>query len=165
MTEAWVVNASPVIVLAKAGRLAILEEPGVDVIVPEAVAREILAGPVSDPARLVIQAGWGKRLVAGTIPDEVLEWSLGPGESSVIAGVLQAGSGVAVLDDAEARSCARALGVSVIGTLGLVLRAKRKGLIESAAQAISSLRRAGLFLEDKIVEKALRITTGEKWPK
>ena len=164
MNEAWVVNASPVIILAKANRLDILDETGVDVVVPEAVAGEILAGPIEDPARLVIQAGWGKRVAVESIPDEVLEWSLGPGESAVIATVLQLGSGVAVLDDAKARACARVLGVSVMGTLGLVLRAKRKGRIESAARVISSLRRVGLFLDNDVVKKALKSTTGEEWP-
>ena len=51
MIDTWVVNASPIITLAKAGHLELLEEPGIDVLVPDAVSTEVLAGSISDPAR------------------------------------------------------------------------------------------------------------------
>jgi len=50
--DAWVVNASPIITLAKAGHLELIEEPGIDVLVPDAVSTEVLSGSISDPARI-----------------------------------------------------------------------------------------------------------------
>ena len=58
MSDIWVVNASPVIALAKVGQLHLLHDLCKELLVPEAVVAEILAGPPSDPAR---RAVGGKR--------------------------------------------------------------------------------------------------------
>ena len=48
--ELWVVNASPLITLAKIGQLQLLVRPGATLAVPEAVADEVRAGPEGDAA-------------------------------------------------------------------------------------------------------------------
>jgi predicted nucleic acid-binding protein len=68
----------------------------------------------------------------------------------------------AVLDDAAARSCAKAVGVEVIGTLGVVLRAKKKAIIPSAGDVLKALRMAGFYLDDDVVRAAL-VGVGERW--
>jgi|GEM_PF-1660651 len=50
MTERWVVNASPIICLAKVGCLELLQRLPDQFLIPQAVADEILAGPHGDPA-------------------------------------------------------------------------------------------------------------------
>jgi len=62
----------------------------------------------------------------------------------------------AVLDDFEARQCARALGVPVTGTLGVILRAKKSGLIPAARPLLEELLRRGLYLSKDLVEQSLR---------
>jgi predicted nucleic acid-binding protein len=161
--ECWVVNASPVITLAKAGYLDLLIEPSHQTLLPEAVAGEILGGPPSDAARQALENGWGTRLPVGVVPASVLEWSLGAGESAVIATALEQKSCHAVLDDAAARACARALGIPVLGTLGVVLRAKKQGRVASAGTVVRALRSCGLYLDDRIVRDALARTVGETW--
>jgi hypothetical protein len=49
VTEVWVPNASPVIVLAKVGHLALLNELTDELLLPDAVIREVLAGPALHP--------------------------------------------------------------------------------------------------------------------
>jgi len=49
-----------------------------------------------------------------------------------------------------------------LGTLGVVLRAKKKGIIHSAADALRRLHMAGLYLDDMIVRTALE-DVGEQW--
>ena len=61
-----------------------------------------------------------------------------------------------------ARTCANALGIAVVGTLGAVLRAKRKTLIPSAADVLKTLRVAGLYLDDEVIRSALQ-GVGETW--
>ena len=51
MSERWVLNASPVIALARIGYAHLLLDLPADAVVPQAVAFEIEAGPSSDPAR------------------------------------------------------------------------------------------------------------------
>lgn len=158
-----VVNASPLICLAKAGLLDLLERLDPEVLVPEPVASEVLAGPPGDPARVALEGGWGFRRPGSHVPHRVLEWGLGAGESSVLALALETASATAVLDDREARVCARLLGVTVVGSLGLVLRAAREGLIPAAAPALQALRGSGIHLDDATIREALARTTGESW--
>ncbi|MCP3958713.1 MAG: hypothetical protein GY719_12740 [bacterium] len=61
MSEIWVVNASPVIALAKVDHLHLLTNLSPDVRLPEPVAVELMAGAASDPARQAIESGWGPR--------------------------------------------------------------------------------------------------------
>jgi predicted nucleic acid-binding protein len=75
-----------------------------------------------------------------------MAWDLGAGESAVISLSEQTPGSMVVLDDLAARRCAQALGLYVTGTIGLVLMAKRAGLIPSAAQALKAITNAGLYI-------------------
>jgi Domain of unknown function (DUF3368) len=66
-----------------------------------------------------------------------------------------------VIDDREARAAARALGVRLIGTLGVVILARWEGRIPAAASVIADLRRAGLHLDDELLQQALRQFVGK----
>jgi predicted nucleic acid-binding protein len=159
-----VVNASPLIVLAKAGHLDLLHALSARVIVPDPVVVEIMVGPPADPARRAIESGWGVRIPSVPVPAAILQWSLGAGESSVLSTALAMPGSKAALDDADARSCARVLGIPVVGTLGLVLRAKVQESIPSAAVVLRALVNAGLRLDDAVIRDALQRVTGETWP-
>jgi predicted nucleic acid-binding protein len=162
VAEVWVANASPVIVLAKAGHLDLLKDLPDELLLPEAVVAEILAGPASDPARRALEGGWGLRVAPERIPSELLEWGLGPGETAVLALARARAPCEAILDDAAARACAKAFGVPLIGTLGVVLRAKKRGQVAQAADVLKAVRAAGLHLDDRIIRLALG-RVGEAW--
>lgn len=161
--ETWIVNASPIITMAKAGQLRLFDQLA-NVVIPGAVADEILNGPPSDPARKALESGWGRLASPAAIPGAVLEWGLGGGESAVLALALERPGCSAVLDDGAARRCARALGLPFLGTLGAVLRAQQAGLIPSAVPVLKSLQNAGLRLDDHTVRTALERVSGEHWP-
>ncbi|MEP7307498.1 MAG: DUF3368 domain-containing protein [Acidobacteriota bacterium] len=128
MKETWVVNASPLISLAKIGRLDLLREAERELLIPAAVATEILAGPADDPASVALTAGELPDPVPSVSRIEVVEWGLGAGETAVLSQALDRGA-TAVIDDGEARTAARSLGVRFIGTLGVVIRARKEGRI------------------------------------
>ena len=60
------------------------------------------------------------------------------------------------LDDAEARRCARSLDLPVTGTLGILLRAKKAGVIPAARPLVESLVEVGAYLAPRLTEDALR---------
>ena len=162
MSDVWVINASPIIVLAKADRLHLLNDLCRELLVPEAVVAEVLAGPPSDPARQILQRGWALTVAPQSIATGLLEWGLGTGETAVLAVALERRPATAVLDDAAARTCAKALGIAVVGTLGVVLRAKKKAIISSAADVLKALCAAGLHLDADVARSALE-GIGETW--
>ncbi len=164
MAEVWVANASPIIVLAKGGYLDLFTKLAGEILLPQAVVDEILAGPPADPARRAFEAGWGTHVTSQHVAPELLEWGLGPGETAVLALAQERAPAIAVLDDAAARSCARVLGVPVIGTLGVIARAKTNGILPSAAAVMKTLRDVGLYVDDETIGRMLR-HIGEDWPR
>jgi predicted nucleic acid-binding protein len=163
VNEVWVANASPVIVLAKAGYLELLEQLPSELLLPEAVVVEVLAGPEADPARQALEKCWRVGIAPGRISSELVEWGLGPGETAVLALAQEKGQCTAVLDDAAARACAKAFRIPVIGTLGVVMRAKKRALIPQAGEVLRALRNVGLHLDDTTIRLSLG-KLGEAWP-
>ena len=109
---------------------------------PAAVAREILAhGPRDVTANAVATSTWMKQADDIAIPPNVMAWDLGDGESSVLVWALSHPGTPAIIDDLEGRRCAESLGITLRGTVGLVLRARRTGLIDSARDALERLRK------------------------
>jgi predicted nucleic acid-binding protein len=158
-----VFNASPVIVLAKAGLLDCFTLLGDPSLLPQEVADEISAvdDPL-DPARLYLGRRSPSLRVEGPIPISPLlaAWDLGKGESSVISLTLNQAGAVAVLDDLQARRCALAHGIQMTGTLGLVLLAKKRGIIPEVREALHLITAAGLYISPGILEEIL-VRAGE----
>lgn len=153
----WVVNSSPLILLGKTGHLDLLAGLADALIVPQSVANEVGAKP--DGARLLDALARNARCAVvqdEAVSPEVLAWDLGAGETQVIANARRHGAGRVVLDDLEARRCAKAMGLKVIGTLGVVARAKRAGRIEWAAPVIGRLRETGPYVSEDLMAQLLR---------
>ncbi|MBI2298350.1 MAG: DUF3368 domain-containing protein [Armatimonadetes bacterium] len=156
MADVAVVNASPLIVLAKAGRLELLCDAADSIVVPQAVLGEVAAH--NDHAHRAIAATpWLAAAGPVVVPAAVLAWDLDTGESAVIAWVLTRARSSVVIDDRMGRRCAAALGLPVIGSLGLVLLAKRLGRIPAARPMVEELRRAGMYLSDRVVNQTLSL--------
>jgi predicted nucleic acid-binding protein len=149
-----ITNASPLIYLGRAGHLGLLESCARTVYVPETVVREIRV----DAAALAVHACVWLRVVPVTaIPPEIVAWNLDAGESAVLAWALANPGACAVIDDREGRRCASQHGIPVIGTLGLVLAAKRRGVISAARPLVEALIDSGLYLSEEIVAGALAL--------
>lgn len=163
MNEVWIANASPIIVLAKIEMLDLLLDEGRSLIIPKAVADEVLRSPAQDLARRALQTGWGKTQAEAMQDPEVLEWGLGAGETEVLSLARQK-KATAVIDDRAARNACKALSIQVIGTLGVVLHARIQGRIDSTVKILKALQGAGLYLDEDLIRTALQKTTGETWP-
>jgi predicted nucleic acid-binding protein len=151
-----VINASPLIFLARGGHLGLLRVFAREIWVPEAVAGEIRQRGSGDvTAQALMATDW---LVVKPVPIiafTIAEWRLGAGESATLA--LAATHGLeAIIDDSAGRKCAASLGVPVRGTLGIVLAAKQRGLVPAARPIVEDLVSAGLYLSRRVIDGALR---------
>jgi predicted nucleic acid-binding protein len=153
--ERAVINASPLILLARSGHLGLLRAFANEVWVPEAVAGEIQQRGSGDvTAQALVTTGW---LVVKPVPVinvAIAEWRLGAGESATVALALTHGLD-AIIDDLAGRKCAESLGVPLRGTLGIVLAARRRGVIPAARPVIDDLVSAGLYLSRRVIDDAL----------
>jgi predicted nucleic acid-binding protein len=155
VSEASVVNASPLILLSRIARFDLIERLAPSVLIPNAVIEEIRAGQQKDrTAARALEWAARYRVHDIEVPASIEHWDLGLGEAQVIAHCVN-GSRWAVLDDRAARRCAAAHNVPVIGTLGIVLRAKIDRQIESARPLVNELIAVGMFLDEEFVNQAL----------
>ncbi len=76
------------------------------------------------------------------------------GECAAISRALEIGAALLV-DERAARAQAAALGLTVTGTLGVLVRARRRGLIGPLAPLIAALRASGQRLSHQVVAQAL----------
>ncbi len=152
-----IVNTSPLIHLAEAGLLALLQQAAASVWVPEPVAREIRAYGPDDPTAIALaNHAWLEVKPVDTIAGELLAWNLGEGETSVIALAQSSPGSMAVIDDLAGQRCAEALGLPLRGTVGLVLAAKQAGRIVAARPVLEQLRNNGMYLSNAVLNRALR---------
>jgi predicted nucleic acid-binding protein len=128
-----IVNASPLILLSKIGQLELLRLGGAEVVAPDAAMAEIRAKGDNDPTALAIrQTSWISVVPSPAIPEPVQASKLDAGESTVLALAHGDPDCEVVLDDLEARRCAARLRIPCVGTLGLVLAARRLDVIPAA---------------------------------
>jgi predicted nucleic acid-binding protein len=162
MPERWVVNASPLIFLAKINHVHLLGALADLVVVPQAVLVEVNAGPADDPARLLLANP--PFPVVNVVPSPlILAWDLGDGETAVLSYAAAHAGWKAVIDDGAARRCAHALAIPLLGTLAIILRAQQAGLIAAAVPLLKALRAEGIRLDDNVIREALRAVSGESW--
>ena len=144
----WIFNASPVILLGKINQLQLIEALSPHFRIPRAVTQEIGAGCGEDPAvRWLGNPSLAGHIVdAPTAPPFLMQWDLGAGETAVLSLALAEKSPVVVLDDLAARKFAQIYQVPLLGTLGLLVRAKNAGLVGTIAPLIQGLESVGANL-------------------
>jgi predicted nucleic acid-binding protein len=151
-----VVNASPLILLARIDRLDLLASLAKLLVVPKAVVREIQAGSDRDGTAGKVEALPSIFQVEDRpVPDRIRLWDLGAGESQVLVHAIERPGSEVVLDDLAARRCARSLGLSMIGTLGIVILCRHRGVLSAARPVIEMLCEAGLRLKPVLMNEAL----------
>ena len=92
---------------------------------------------------------------SNTIKQRELESIVDKGEASAIALALEIANSLIVLDDLRARVIAEDLGLEVTGTLGVIVKCKREGIITSIKPIIDKLRATDFRLTDELEHFAL----------
>jgi predicted nucleic acid-binding protein len=151
---AVVADTSPLIALDQLGQLSLLQRIFGEIHVPPAVARELIPGMAELPSWIVV------RSLAHPIASEILRASLGAGESEALSLMLEARAELGIIDDRPARRLALNLGLPVVGTAGILLRAKRLGIIPEVRPLVDEIIRRGFRLSPAIREKVL-VDAGE----
>lgn len=153
MTAPIVSNSSPIIGLERIGHLPLLHHLFNQVIVPAAVIREV--GGAKALPRWIEQ-----RNLMQAIGPRILGAALGAGESEAISLALEVQARLLILDDRPARRLAQALQVPVIGTVGILLVAKRRNLLPTIRPSLDALLQHDFCISRRLYEQVL-IDAGE----
>lgn len=144
-------DTSPLTALLTVGRAELLATLFGEVVVPEAVRRELLRTHADLPSWLRVEPVRQPERVA------LYAQTVDAGEAEAIALARELRADHLLMDERKGRRLAASEGLSVVGLLGVVLMAKRRGLITSARGLLLQLdREAGVYLSDELREAALR---------
>lgn len=156
-----VCNSSPIIGLSKIGCLHLLWELFNDVIIPEAVFREIVYGNTSQQVgafeleravserKIVIHKVENQRMV------EQLQGRLHRGEVEVIVSAKELGIQTVIIDDRSARNLAEALLFTNVGIVGILLLAKKMQKLTGIKPYLDLLMQSGYRISKEIYERTL----------
>jgi len=155
-------DASPLIALALVERLDLLRSLFGEISITEIVKAEVLGDgskPGTASIAAAVQAAWLR-----VIPDA---WplpqfpALDEGEASILRAAINLGVPCLVLIDERAgRAVAKELGVAMAGTVGLIVLAKKRGLIPSARAAFAELLEKDFRIGAEMIRAAL-VQAGE----
>ncbi|QIR39312.1 DUF3368 domain-containing protein [Tolypothrix sp. PCC 7910] len=153
-----VINTSPLIaIIAALGDLNILQSLYMDVFVPFEVCQEILAGGSTGLGIHEFQsASWLQKQNSPLTISPLLFNSLDLGEASVIQLALNENISTVCIDESVGRRIARLSGLSVTGSIGILLRAKREGYPLSIKTAIQKMLNHNIRLSQKVIDVALK---------
>jgi uncharacterized protein len=151
-------NTSPIINLAAVGKLELLEALFGAILIPEAVAEEIVVkGAGQAGADAVSRAEWiTTRSVINRLAVQSLRLELDPGEAESIILAQEQGADLLLLDERRARRVARQFGLPTIGLLGLLIEAKNRGLVENVKDVLDALQTiAGFWISTGLYDAVL----------
>lgn len=146
-----VVNSTPLIILCGIGRLDILKEMYQEIYIPVAVFREVTAKNDLACAQLRSAGAW---IHIEQIQDyrekKMYKAKLHDGEVEVMILAQEQEAGLVILDDNAAKKTAKYLGLTVTGTLGVLIKAKQQGIIETVRPLLTEMRRNGFYVSSMV---------------
>ncbi len=146
MNEPAVTDSTCLIALEQIGQLDLLPALFDPIHAPPAVERE--CGGV--PQWLTVAAPADAALVMA------LKMTIDDGEAETIALAIEY-KWRAILDDLQARAVAQQMGLKLIGTVGILIRAKRAGLLAEVRPVLRDLGKSGFYLSDALMREVLRL--------
>jgi predicted nucleic acid-binding protein len=152
-----VTNTTPLIALTAAlGSLEVLQFLYVRVVVPFEVAQEVRAGGAFSTGVDVFEsAKWLDVQTQAVVLSPFLKNSLDAGEASVIQTAINFSVPLACIDEEAGRRIARLNGLTLTGTLGVLIKAKQLGFPVDMKLAIANMRQHGIWLSQSLIDFAL----------
>lgn len=153
-------NTSPILNLAIVDQLVLLRRQFSEILIPNAVLDELKVSeerPGSQAIREVISSGWIQTQEVSNEPlAQLLKQTLDRGEAEAITLSVELEADWTLLDEREGRKVAKSLGLKVTGILGVLLRAKQIGELDSLEPVIDDLiNKAGFRIAPQLLAQIL----------
>jgi predicted nucleic acid-binding protein len=124
-----------------------------EVWIPDVVAAEYQRG--IKPGEPVLNGlSWVR--VQRVVVDPALSAQMDPGEAATLSLAITTSASLVLLDDRQARRVAQQLGLPIIGSLGVLVRAKRRGLVSQVAPLLDQMATQGRYISSPLRDAVLR---------
>ncbi len=145
-------NSSPIILLSKVGRLHVLQALYNEIVIPEAVYKEVF-----EVRQEIEKPEWIKvEKISDKSTGRFLMSSLGPGESEAIVLALESKSDLLLLDDYRARNYANSVGLKITGTAGILVDARDKGIIDKVKEVLDALIKSDYRISESLYRTVIK---------
>ena len=152
-----IVNTTPLIALAEIGELHLLKDLYDEIYIPNAVFEEVKSEPAYTEVRNASE--WIKQVSVDSADNrEMLSSRLHSGEVEVIQYARESKADLVILDDQLARRTAKYLGLTITGTLGVIIKAKEQGYVSSVKPIMDKLIQNGLYVDPIVQAEALKLS-------
>ena len=156
-----IVNSTPLIILCGIGKLHILKEMYQEIYIPPAVFQEVTAKEDSACQQIRSAEDWIHiEEIKDLSEKKMYKAKLHDGEVEVMILAQERNADLVILDDNAAKKTAKYLGLTVTGTLGVLVKAKHQGIIEEVRPLLSEMRQNGFYVS-KTVESMVLEQAGE----
>ena len=155
-----VVNSTPIIALNSICRLDLLEKLYSKVYIPYAVYEEVCVdgSDVIDEASLISFSNFTIEQVSNEEAKKYFKTSLHKGEVETMILTSELNADLCIIDDQVARNYAKFLGLTVTGTLGVLVKGKEHGLVNKITPLMDRFIHNGIYISDKLYTDIRRIT-------
>jgi predicted nucleic acid-binding protein len=147
MHDVVISDASCLIILDKINKIEILSDLYQNIVTTPEVAKEF---GKSLPSWITLKESPDKNY------QKVLEVAIDPGEASAIALSLNYLEPLLLLDDLKARKMAKKLGLVFTGTLGVLVKARKLGVISELRPVINLIRNTDFRISELLVDEILK---------
>lgn len=155
-----IVNSTPLIVLSNINKLDLLKQLYGQIFIPQAVYNEVTAKSDSACLQIKDNLDWINICEIKNIEEKKMyQAKLHSGEVEVM--ILAQETPIAdlvIIDDNAAKKTAKYLGLTITGTLGILLKAKQEGLLNNVSSCIDELLKIGFYISDEIIAMVKEIS-------
>ena len=154
-------NTTPILSLLKINKLTLLRELYGKVTIPNAVFQEIENGKEKQYYQDLTLLSWIEIAEINNPDSRVYFTDLDSGEAEVLILAREQNADLVIMDEIMGRRFAKQLEFNLTGTIGVLLKAKEKGLINSVSELLTELTEKGTWLNPKLISKALKLSREE----
>lgn len=154
MIEQIVINTSPLLSLTKMQAFEPIGQLPFEFVCPSEVEAEILAGTEQGFETIIPE--WLKIVPLKNPLSPLAIASLDAGEAAVIQLALENNISQVCIVEIKGRRAALAVGLKVVGSLGLLGKAKTLGLIPAIRPFIEKATNAGIYYDNRLIETFLK---------
>ena len=154
-----IVNSTPIIALSAIDELHLLKDLYGEVIIPKAVFNEVvLKGNNRAGSNFTIKYDFiNIQTITNENAKRYFETSLHEGEVEVMILAQEITADICIIDDYLARRYAKHLGLSITGTIGVLIKAKEKGLLKEITPLLNALISNGIYIDNKLFDTVVKL--------
>lgn len=161
MTKIVVTDAGPLIGLARIKQLILLQKLYGELLIPPKVREELRLSshkPGSRTIAEVIRTGWIRCIpVYSQNRINVLCHTVDAGEAEAIQLAIEQHADLLLIDDPKGRKAAKNQGVTIMGTGGILIVAKKAGVLDEVGPVLTALTHAGYRLSSALCQRILTL--------